>query len=51
MDLSFMGSGFPCFYNFLRYCIMMLVTCMIVSGIFNIYTNSQGTFCENPDIM
>ena len=51
MDLSFMGSGFPCFYNFLRYCILMLVACMSISGIYNIYTNYKGNFCDNPDIM
>ena len=48
-ELKFMGSGFPLFYNFIFYCLLMLVTVFVIAGGYNIYTSYQGTFCSVPD--
>jgi len=49
-NLSFLGSGFPLFYNFIIYCIMILFIFYFMSGGFNMATNYLGTFCMNPAI-
>jgi len=51
MDLAFMGSGFPCFYNFIKYCLVMLLSLLMLSGVWNIFTNYSGTNCNHPDLM
>ena len=51
MDLSFLGSGFPCFYNFIKYCLVMLMLLLSLSGIYNIYTSYGGTYCNHPDLV
>lgn len=46
MQLSFLGSGFPLFYNFIIYCIFILFTQLMVKGGFDIVTNLLGDFCK-----
>lgn len=46
MELSFLGAGFPLFYNFIKYCIFILVVLFLVSGIPNAYLYHQGKFCS-----
>lgn len=45
MNLAFLGSGFPLFYNFLKYCMIMLVFFICISGISNLNSNMNGKFC------
>lgn len=51
MDLSFMGSGFPCFYNFIKYCFIMLMSLLLLSGAWNLVTNYYGTNCNHIDLV
>lgn len=50
MDLKFLGSGFPMFYNFIRYCIYMLLSLFLFEGAPNIVTNFMGTFCTSTNM-
>lgn len=45
-ELRFLGSGFPLFYNFILYCIGILLVLLISSGAFNLFSNYLGDFCE-----
>lgn len=45
MALSFLGSGFTLFYNYLRYCIIILFIQLCIKQIYNLYTNFNGTYC------
>ncbi|CAD8147563.1 unnamed protein product [Paramecium octaurelia] len=47
MALSFLGSGFTLFYNYLKYCIIILFIQLIVKQIHNLYTNYEGTYCSH----
>ena len=44
-ELRFLGSGFPLFYNFLKYCMLIRVVLLASNGGYNLYTNYKGTFC------
>ncbi|KAL4498327.1 hypothetical protein ABPG72_013133 [Tetrahymena utriculariae] len=44
--LSFLGSGYPLFFNYMEYCIYILVVIIISSGAFNIFTNFYGHSCD-----
>ena len=46
MALSFLGSGFTLFYNYLRYCIIILFITLMTKQLYNIYTNYTGTYCS-----
>jgi len=49
-ELKFLGSGFPLFYNFLKYCMFILLVLLLSNGVYNLYTNYNGDFCtENGD--
>lgn len=45
MQLSFLGSGFPLFYNFIVYCIFILFVNLIIKGGYNLITNLMGNYC------
>jgi hypothetical protein len=45
-----MGSGFPLFYNFIIWCIGILVTVFVISGGYNMYTNYMGNDCSAPEL-
>ena len=47
IKLDFLGSGFPLFYNFIKWCFIILVTFLIMSGSYNIYTNLKGNYCNH----
>ena len=51
MDLSFMGSGFPLFYNFLKWCFIILLVFCLSNGVYTLYSNYNGAFCNHPDII
>jgi len=50
MNLSFLGSGFPLFYNYMKYCIILLWIHIVVAEIYNIYTNYYGDYCSEYKI-
>ncbi|EAR91024.2 transmembrane protein, putative (macronuclear) [Tetrahymena thermophila SB210] len=45
MLLSFLGSGYPLFFSFAKYCIYILATILLTSGFYNLWTNYQGNYC------
>ncbi|KAL4506444.1 hypothetical protein ABPG72_000015 [Tetrahymena utriculariae] len=45
MILSFLGSGYPLFFSFAKYCIYILATILLISGFYNLWTNYQGNYC------
>lgn len=45
MELNFLGSGFPLFYNFIVYCIFILFELMTIKGGYNLVTNIMGNYC------
>lgn len=46
-SLSFLGSGFPLFFDFCKYCIIILLILFVTSGDYNIITNiAYGNDCE-----
>ncbi|CAD8048026.1 unnamed protein product [Paramecium sonneborni] len=47
MALSFLGSGFTLFYNYLRYCILILFITLLTKQLYNLYTNYQGSYCSH----
>ncbi|CAD8069040.1 unnamed protein product [Paramecium sonneborni] len=47
MALSFLGSGFALFYNYLKYCIIILFIQLLVKQIHNLYTNFNGSYCSH----
>jgi hypothetical protein len=38
-ELSFLGSGFPLFFTYTKFCLIFLIILFGVSGIFNAVTN------------
>ena len=49
-DLHFLGSGFPLFYNYILFCILILFVLFVSSSGYNLYTNFLGDYCvENGD--
>ncbi len=44
-ELAFLGEGFPLFYNFLRYCIVMLVTLILDDGIIGVLLSLYENQC------
>ena len=39
-ELAFLGEGFPLFYNFLKFCIVMMLVLMIDDGILGMVMSS-----------
>lgn len=46
-ELLFLGTGFPLFFEFMKTAIGMLFMIMLISGLYNIWTNINGEDCEN----
>ena len=42
MKLDFLGAGYPLFYNWMKYCIYILIVFLLTSGMFNIMSNYYG---------
>ena len=46
-DLKFLGSGFPLFYNYVKYCLLILTVLFLTTSVYNIVTNvAYGHFCQ-----
>lgn len=39
---SYLGSGFPMFFSFLKLCVFLLVIVFCIAGIFNMVSNKYG---------
>lgn len=50
-SLSFLGSGFPLFYNFMKFCILILLVQLCIKQFYNIYTNYHGTYCAEVKVI
>ncbi|KAL4491908.1 hypothetical protein ABPG72_006163 [Tetrahymena utriculariae] len=49
--LSFLGSGYPLFFHYMKYCIIILGLIQLTSGEYNILSNYYGHTClSNKDI-
>ncbi|EAS02885.2 kinase domain protein (macronuclear) [Tetrahymena thermophila SB210] len=49
--LSFLGSGYPLFFHYMKYCIIILGLIILTSGEYNILSNYYGHTClSNKDI-
>lgn len=49
-ELKFLGSGFPLFYNYIKYCLLILSVLFLTTSIYNIVTNAvYGHFCQPSD--
>jgi hypothetical protein len=44
-DLGFLGSGFPLFYNYLKFCKIILCIQIIFASTYSILSNLSGDFC------
>lgn len=51
MDLKFLGSGFPLFYNYILWCIYLLVTYLVTAGGQELYSNYTGNFCSDSGLV
>lgn len=46
-ELAFLGSGYPLFFLFIKFCLLILIVWFLISGLFNILTNnSLGNDCK-----
>ncbi|CAD8055090.1 unnamed protein product [Paramecium sonneborni] len=45
-DLSFLGSGYPLYFTFIKNCIFLLCLHLMAAGQFNIISNYQGQDCR-----
>lgn len=45
LKLLFLGSGYPLFFDFLKFCIYILITILTISGSYDLYKNYTGTEC------
>lgn len=43
--MSFLGSGYPLFFNFIKYCIIIIFSIAVTSGEFNIISDYYGDSC------
>ncbi|KAL4444843.1 hypothetical protein ABPG74_016051 [Tetrahymena malaccensis] len=50
MELGFMGAGFPLYFNYIKYCCLMLFFLFCIQGIPNLVYNIQGEFCHTDPI-
>ncbi|KAL4502348.1 hypothetical protein ABPG72_011935 [Tetrahymena utriculariae] len=45
-DLSYLGPTYPMYFQFMRYSIAFISIIFLISGIYNLITNSQGDYCN-----
>jgi hypothetical protein len=46
IDLSFLGSGYPLYFHYIKYCVIILGLIMITSGQFNLVSDIYGGVCQ-----
>ena len=45
--MAFLGPGYPLFFLFLKYAIAFLTAFLILSGVYELSSNSSGNHCKN----
>ena len=45
-DFGFLGSAFPMYFKFIKYCVVSLTLMFVISGIYQLVTNIQGDSCQ-----
>lgn len=43
---SFLGSGYPLYFHYIKYCILILSILFLTSGQFNLLSNYFGNTCS-----
>jgi hypothetical protein len=49
VKFSYLGSGYPLFFHFLKYCVYMLLIMLLTSGIVQMVNNSTGSRCLSAE--
>jgi hypothetical protein len=44
-EFSFLGSGYPLFFNFIKFCVLVLFLMLLSSGAYNMFSNAVGGDC------
>lgn len=47
MELSFLGSGYPLYFNFLSWAILLIGVIFMTSGQYNLISNLMGSSCRD----
>lgn len=47
--LAYLGPGFPLFFLFMKYTIVMLTAFLVIIGIYGMYSNMNGSSCSSDD--
>ena len=53
IELSHLGESYPLYFQFIKYCIGLLILMLVVNGIYNIASNAAGGYCDssgNPSL-
>ncbi|KAL4466145.1 hypothetical protein ABPG72_000691 [Tetrahymena utriculariae] len=50
-DLSFLGSGFPMFFQFIKLTTFYLIFILLVGGLYNIFNNEDGNQCQQHNAL
>ena len=45
-DTSHLGACFPMYFAFGKFCALLLLISFLTSGVYGLYTNYNGTYCE-----
>jgi hypothetical protein len=40
-DLDFLGAGYPLYFDFLKYCIYILILLFLSTGAYNFFSNAE----------
>lgn len=50
IELYFLGSGYPMYFDFMKSCMLVLFLIFICSGAFNLFSNAfSGTDCKDDE--
>lgn len=47
INFSFLGSGYPLYFHYIKYCIIILAIITLTSGEYNILSNYFGDNCHD----
>ena len=50
-DFGYLGSAFPCYYMFVKYCGYLLIAMFLLCGIYNAATNIGGDYCVKKSLL
>jgi hypothetical protein len=46
-----MGSGFPLFFGFIVYCMLLMLALLLIVGIHNLSENNDGEYCKEEECL